>query len=101
MQDQLWPVSPEDFVWVKNMSRQPIAEFKDALHQKVMLQIRTNKPGLMEDWQFAGIFEQAFNALCTTYELIPALRHDILKALLNGRVVDNLKNNQSSPPSGF
>ena len=94
-------VAPEHFIWVKNMSRQPISEFKDALHQKVIFQIRTNKPGLMEDWQFAGVFEQAFSALCATYELIPALRHDILKALLNGRVIDNLKNNQPSTPPSF
>lgn len=91
LQDQLWTISPDDFIWVKNMSRQPIRDFQDVLHQKTVQQIRTNKPGLMEDWQFTGHFEQAFNSLCTTYELIPALRHDILKALLNGRVVENLR----------
>ncbi len=99
LQDQLWPVSPEDFTWVKNMSRQPIAEFRDQIHQKAVQQIRTHKPGLMEDWQFTGLFEQAFAALCVTYELIPALRHDILKSLLNGRVVENIHKTQRNTPS--
>lgn len=90
LQDQLWPVSPDDFTWVKTVSRLPINEFKEELHQKVIKQIRQNKPGLIEDWQFHGAFEQAFAALCATYDLIPALRHDILKSLLNGRVIENV-----------
>jgi hypothetical protein len=93
MQEQLWLVSPDDFAWVKTVSRLPIDQFKEELRQRIMKQIRQHKPGLIEDWQFHGAFEQAFIALCTTYELIPALRHDILKALLNGRVIDAVYRN--------
>ena len=104
MQDKLWPVSPEDFSWLKSVSRQPIAEYKELLRQKTVQQIRTNRPGLMEDWQFNGAFDQAFNALCITYELVPAIRHDIIKSLLNGRVVESVytrMTQQGNPYTGM
>lgn len=88
--DQLWTVSQQDFSWAKAMSRSTMDEIKDELWQKVIKQIRANRPGLIEDWEFHGAFEEAFHALAMTYDLLPALRHDILKALLNGRVAENV-----------
>ena len=58
----------------------------------------------MEDWQFNGAFDQAFNALCITYELVPAIRHDIIKSLLNGRVVESVytrMTQQGNPYTGM
>ncbi len=90
IQDRLWMISAEDFTWLKTISRDPIDANKELLRQKIIGQIRLNQPNLIEDWQFLGQFEQAFAAICMTYDLVPGLRHDLLKSLLNGRVVDGV-----------
>lgn len=90
LEDRLWMISAEDFTWLKAISREPIEANKEMLRQKIIAQIRINQPALLEDWQFLGRFDQAFSALCLTYNLVPGLRHDLLKSLLNGRVIDGV-----------
>lgn len=90
VQDRLWTISADDFNWLKSISRQPIETHQELLKQKTIQQIQRNKPELASDQQFQSLFEQAFTAVCITYDLVPGLRHDLLKSLLNGRVVDGI-----------
>lgn len=94
--DQAWMIEPQDFTWLKQISREPLEAHKDELRQKIIKQIRKNRPGLVDDWQFHGAFEQAFLAVAQTYDLVPSLRHDLLKSLLNGKVVDQVVLQQQS-----
>lgn len=88
--DATWTVDQPDFAWAKSISRDPIGPNKEALRQKVQQQIQRNQPNLLQDPAFKPALDQAFEAICQTYELTPTARQDILKSLLNGRIVENL-----------
>jgi hypothetical protein len=88
--DAAWIVDQADFAWAKSISRDSIAANRDTLYQKIQQQIRQNQPELLNNSTFVQQFDQAFQAICQTYELTPTARQDILKSLLNGRIIENL-----------
>jgi hypothetical protein len=90
LSDAAWRVEQSDFAWAKSISRDDIGPNKDLLRHKVTKQIERNDPDLLQNEAFMGAFAQAFDAICQTYELAPTARQDILKSLLNGRVVENI-----------
>jgi hypothetical protein len=90
LSDAAWRVEQSDFSWAKSISRESIEPHRDQLRQKINAQIEQNQPELLHNTQFTAAFDQAFNAVLQAYELTPTARQDILKSLLNGRIVENL-----------
>lgn len=90
LSDAAWNVDQADFAWAKSISRESITGYQDILRQKIQQQIQRNQPELLNNPGFTPAFNQAFAAICQTYELTPTARQDILKSLLNGRIIENL-----------
>jgi hypothetical protein len=90
LSEATWAVDQADFSWAKAISREPIAANRDQLRQKLNNQIQRNQPELFNNPNFASALDQAFAAICQAYDLAPTARQDLLKSLLNGRIVENL-----------
>ena len=90
LSDAAWRVEQSDFSWAKSISRDSIEPNRDKLHEKVFKQIERNQPELLQDSEFMQAFEATYASVLQTYELAPTARQDILKSLLNGRIIENL-----------
>jgi hypothetical protein len=91
IQEQTWLIDANDFTWIKTISRDPIGPNQEALRQKVLQQVQRNQPDILSDWHLTSAFEQAYLALCQTYDLVPSSRHEILKGLMNGKIIKQLQ----------
>jgi hypothetical protein len=90
LSETTWLVDQNDFAWAKAISRDPIAAHQSELRQKVNNQIQRNQPELLTNPSFQPALDQAFMAVCQTYDLAPTARQDLLKSLLNGRIIENI-----------
>jgi hypothetical protein len=91
MAESSWPIDQNDFIWIKQISHDLLGQQNETmLRQKMAAQIKQNRPELVANTQFMASLEAVFESVCQVYALTPVVRQDLLKALLNGRIIENL-----------